>query len=157
MAPQSKLAFLKMVLPKYLSNCISILTKATFSEDGLITTHVADFRNDPCFISAYQQGKSTGSWNGVDLRWRVYTACWAARSASALPGDFVECGVNRGGMSRAIMEYIGFNNLEKRFFLLDTYCGFPEELKTVASAVNLNDFEECYNDVVATFKKFKGA
>jgi O-methyltransferase len=157
MAPRSKLALLKRVLPKYLASCISILTKATFSEDGLMTTHVADFLKDPSFIAAYQQGKSTGSWNGVDLRWRVYTACWAARSVSALPGDFIECGVNRGGMSLAVMEYIGFNTMDKRFFLLDTYCGFPEEFMTVASSVNLDGYEECYNDVVATFKSFENA
>jgi hypothetical protein len=62
----------------------------------------------------------------MDPRWRVYTACWAASHAVNLPGDFVECGVNRGGMALTIMEYLNFNSLGKRFFLLDTYCGSPQ-------------------------------
>ena len=36
--------------------------------------------------------------------WRVHVGLWAAFSASKLDGDFVECGVNRGFLSSAIME-----------------------------------------------------
>jgi hypothetical protein len=35
-------------------------------------------------------------------------ACWAAPDAKSIPGDFVECGVNRGGMARAVMECVNF-------------------------------------------------
>lgn len=65
--------------------------------------------------STGEKARETGSWNGSDLRWRVYTACWAAKHASVIPGDFVECGVNRGGMSLAVMEYIDFNDLDNGF------------------------------------------
>src|SRR5579872_5377040 len=96
----------------------------TYLEDGLITRHTADFLSDPKFSAAYAKGKATNSWGNTNPRWRVYTACWAASQAANLPGDFVECGVNRGGMALTIMEYLNFNALEKRFFLLDTYSGF---------------------------------
>jgi hypothetical protein len=123
-------------------------------EDGLMTMHVADFCKDRRFISAYERGKATGSWNGSDLRWRVYTACWAAQRARDLAGDFVECGVNRGGMSRAVMEYIGFKDMNKRFFLLDTYCGFSDNLRPLAASVNRDDYQECYDAVTRTFATF---
>ncbi|MGC1595138.1 MAG: TylF/MycF/NovP-related O-methyltransferase [Candidatus Acidiferrales bacterium] len=148
---------IRKFLPRDLVASISIFRNRTYIEDGLITTHVADFCNDVRFMRAYQIARETGSWNGSDLRWRVYTACWAAKHASILPGDFVECGVNRGGMSLAVMEYIDFNALNKRFFLLDTYCGFPESMVASASAANLHSYRECYDHVVRTFKPFSGA
>jgi O-methyltransferase len=119
-----------------------------------MTLHVADFCKDRRFISAYERGKATGSWNGSDLRWRVYVACWAAERARALVGDFVECGVNRGGMSLAVMEYIGFKDINKRFFLLDTYRGFPENLRPLAASVNRGHYQECYEEVAKTFATF---
>ena len=50
-------------------------------------------------------------------------ALWAASSARTLEGDFVECGVNRGFMSSAIMEYLRWDSLGKTFYLLDTFGG----------------------------------
>jgi hypothetical protein len=157
MAFHSKLSILKKLMPKSVPARLAILAKSTFAEDGIMTTHLADFSTDPSFVSAYESGKSTGSWNGVDLRWRVYTACWAALTASRLGGDFVECGVNKGGMALAVMDYIGFRSMDKRFYLLDTFCGFPDEFKAVAASVNADDYDECYEGVVATFKDFANA
>ncbi len=127
----------------------------TYIEDGLITRHTADFLKDERFLSAYAIGKATGSWKNMNPRWRVYTACWAASHAVTLPGDFVECGVNRGGMALTIMEYLNFNALEKRFFLLDTYDGFPDGLR--AAAANQGQYSDCHDDVVRTFMPYRGA
>ncbi len=149
--------YIKRLLPRDLVTNISVFRNRTYIEDGLITTHVADFCNDARFMRAYQIARETGSWNGSDLRWRVYTACWAAKRASVLPGDFAECGVNRGGMSLAVMEYIDFNALDKRFFLLDTYHGFPESTVASVSPANLHSYRDCYDDVIRTFKPFPGA
>jgi O-methyltransferase len=144
-------------LPCFLSDYISVFRHRTYSEDGLMTYHLADFCQDARFLAAYRRGKATGSWSGGDLRWRVYTGCWAAQHASRLPGDFVECGVNRGGLSLSVMEYIDFNSTNKRFFLLDTFRGFPQELHASAASANHDSYEECYSDVVATFKPYSGA
>lgn len=91
----------------------------------------------------------------MNPRWRAYTACWAASYAATLPGDFVECGVNRGGMALTIMEYLDFNASRKRFYLLDTYCGFTEEIQ--ASPANQGQYSDCYADVVKTFAPYPGA
>ena len=46
--------------------------------------------------------------------------------AERLPGDFVECGVNKGFLSSAIMEHLDWNNQERTFYLLDTFSGLDE-------------------------------
>ncbi len=129
---------------------LSLLKNNRYIEDGMGTVHVADFLRDPAFLSAYQKGVDTGSWHGYEVRWRTYNACWAAQHALSLRGDFVECGVNRGGTSRAVMDFVNFGSLaDRRFFLLDTYRGSEQ-----AAAVNQNDYAECYEDVVKTFSLF---
>jgi hypothetical protein len=134
---------------KNLLKSLRYLRSLRYFEDGMGTTHVADFLSDPQFDRAYWQGFATGSWYGKHLRWRVYNACWAAQQVLSLPGDFVECGVNRGGISRAVIEYVGFGKLERRFFLLDTYRGHPD-----VSKANQKRYGECYEDVVKTFSPY---
>ena len=138
-----------------LTEAVATLRFHTYMEDGLITRHTADFLTDERFSSAYALGKATGSWKNMNPRWRVYTGCWAAAHAMKLPGDFVECGVNRGGMALTIMEYLNFNAVEKRFFLLDTYCGFPTGPRSAAA--NQGQYSDCYADVVKTFAPYPGA
>ena len=43
--------------------------------------------------------------------------------AARIPGDFVECGVNAGFLSSAILSYLDWNRLGKRFYLVDTFEG----------------------------------
>jgi len=118
-------------------------------EDGLSTRHVCDFLTDENFKRSYLAGKGTGSWGNADLRWRAYVACWAAEHALRIEGDFVECGVNRGGLSMAVMRYTDFNKTGRAFYLLDTFCGSPH-----VASVNRNDYDDCYGDVCRNFSEF---
>lgn len=135
----------------------SLYGKATYNQDGLATAHNADFMSDPRFASAYAAGKATGSWTFGDLAWRAYIVCWAAERGAALAGDFVECGVNRGGYALSVIKYVGFDTLPKKFYLLDTYEGLldqyisPEEQ---AHGVRVGEYEPCYEAVVKTFSPF---
>ncbi len=131
----------------------------TYSQDGLTTMHNCDFMKDELFLTAYNLGKSTGSWKGAEIHWRAYVACWAANKAKSLDGDFVECGVNRGGLARTVMHYVNFKALPKKFYLLDTFCGLPEELMSQEEIEQgmgryLDRYEECYEAVKETFKDF---
>jgi O-methyltransferase len=56
-------------------------------------------------------------------------------------------------MSRAVMEYIDFDKINKKFYLLDTYCGIPAEM-TRASPDLPFEYSECYEDVKQTFAQF---
>ncbi len=70
---------------------------ASYREDGLVTTHNCDFTKDPQFQAAYASGERQQAMDGI--RWRTHVALWAAFHAKQLEGDFVECGVWRGGNS----------------------------------------------------------
>lgn len=100
-------------------------TEKFYAEDGLYSTHNDEFRRDPAFLAAYRRGLEAS--HGVDpgFAWRLHIALWAARlaAASVPAGDFVECGVNAGLMSSAIMHDLGFAALPRRFFLVDTFSG----------------------------------
>ena len=95
-----------------------------YIQDGLVSLHRSNFTQDPAFQRAYARGmKAT---DGTDLylwHWRVHIALWASTAASHLEGDFVECGVNYGFMSSAIMENLDWDRLGKTFYLLDTFSG----------------------------------
>src|SRR5207302_2681589 len=90
----------------------------SYNRDGLITFHHSDFLADPLFQESYRLGKATRSWGSADIEWRVYVACWAANKGKKPEGDFVEGGVNKGGLFRAVLHYIVFCSLRDRHFYL---------------------------------------
>jgi hypothetical protein len=98
-------------------------TRTHYARDGLCTLHNDRFRGDPAFRAAYARGLEAN--HGVDPRWewRIHVALWAAAAAVRLPGDFVECGVNTGFVSSAIMHHLNWRAVEKRFYLVDTFRG----------------------------------
>jgi O-methyltransferase len=136
-----------------------------YNEDGLATAHNADFISDELFSASYVRGKSTRSWVGPwtppgansNIHWRAYVACWAADKGKHLEGDFVECGVNKGGLARTVIHYVDFNRLGKKFYLLDTFEGLSEKYISDAEramGVTPGGYEECYDAVKETFKDF---
>jgi hypothetical protein len=95
-----------------------------YAQDGLISVHSHAFMHNPAFLEAYSRGvKAIGGTDTYQWHWRIHIGLWAASVASRLEGDFVECGVNRGFLSSAIMEYLDWNSLDRDFYLLDTYAG----------------------------------
>lgn len=99
---------------------------APYDQDGLFSIHNHEFMADPDFIRAYARGvKAVG---GVDYQWhwRVHVGLWAAANAAKRPGDFVECGVNRGFLSSSMMALLDWDKTERTFYLLDTFRGIDE-------------------------------
>lgn len=131
------------------------INNATFKDDGLITAHHSDFLNDPRFIEAYDHGRDPKM--GYDMQWRAYICCWAAKEGLKLDGDFVECGVEIGVFSKTIMHYLDFNKLDKKFYLLDTFCGIPERFKHLAANGFADRYHDCYAEAVERFKCFNNA
>jgi Macrocin-O-methyltransferase (TylF) len=100
---------------------------AVYAQDGLISVHSHAFMRDPAFIRAYARGvRAIGGIDTYQWHWRIHIGLWAARVAATLQGDFVECGVNRGFLSSAIMEDLDWNALGRDFYLLDTFTGLDE-------------------------------
>lgn len=96
-----------------------------YNQDGLRSIHDHSFIQDPSFSRAYGRGVSACD-RDYKWHWRVHIGLWAAFSASKLEGDFVECGVNRGFLSSAIMDYLDWDSLKKTFYLLDTFSGIDD-------------------------------
>lgn len=112
-----------------------------YDEDGLRSFHNHDFMQDPDFRRAYERGCQAAHDYG--WHWRVHIGLWAAFSASKLNGDFVECGVNRGFLSSAIMAHLNWDALGKTFYLLDTFEGidplYCSEADIKAGAIEKNN------------------
>lgn len=145
-----------------------INTRRHYDADGLFTIHSDHFRQDPLHKAAYQRGLAAN--NGVDphFEWRVHVALWAASSALGKPGDFVECGVNTGFMSSAIMCGLQWANVAKRFYLVDTFTGpVPSQvssqeiergqLKMIESQMALGGYETDIARVRANFGEWPNA
>jgi SAM-dependent methyltransferase len=127
-----------------------------YDQDGLRSIHNHEFMDDPAFRRAYERGVRAAS-NDYRWHWRVHVGLWAAACAARLTGDFVECGVNRGFLSSAIMDYLNWDSLGKHFYLLDTFRGLDERIvspadrasgalekneKSLASGFYVQDMEE---------------
>ncbi|MDH3426087.1 MAG: TylF/MycF family methyltransferase, partial [Acidimicrobiia bacterium] len=125
--------------------------------DGLATIHNVDFMSSPRFLEAYAAGEATGSWHDSSLHWRTYICLWAAERGLGLEGDFVECGVNRGGYAAAISNYLDFASLDRKFYLLDTFSGIPTELVSEAEkshGVLEYDYGDSFDAVQRTFAPY---
>ncbi|WP_374372724.1 TylF/MycF/NovP-related O-methyltransferase [Dongia sp.] len=120
----------------------------TYNTDGLATRHNCDFMRDPGFVEAYRYGMLDGRPD-LHIEWRVHIALWVAQQAAQLDGDFVECGVNTGILSGAILIALDFHAKwpQRKFFLLDTFAGIPEEQISAAErAVGVSEMNRKYQD-----------
>jgi len=98
------------------SNVIST-KEASYVRPGMISWHNCDFINESRFADAYLRGQATNSWQGLDIEWRIKILCWAGEQALKVEGDFVECGVNKGGFSLAVMSYLNFNDHDRKILV----------------------------------------
>lgn len=128
----------------------------TYNHDGLASQHNCDFITDPAFQAAYRLGVDSGHKFGeVALEWRAHVAVWAVGQGLALDGDFVECGVNTGILSLTAMHYHRFQDRpDRRFFLLDTFAGGPDDQLTPGErAFGWTDDSDLYEDCFATVQR----
>jgi hypothetical protein len=104
-----------------------------YANDGLISFHRHAFLDNPDFQRAYQRGaQALAGPDWYQWHWRVHVGLWVAKSASLIDGDFVECGVNYGFLSTAIMELLDWDRLGKTFYLLDTFAGLDPKFTTTS-------------------------
>jgi O-methyltransferase len=144
-------------LPIDMLRALRVARRSTYNADGVLTVHNADFSVEPRFAKAYAAGVGTGSWSGADVRWRMHVICWAAALGLKRPGDFVECGVSRGGSAMTLLRYTELYKTDRKLFLLDTFHGPAREYMSETERRNLKDspqFEECLDEVRRTFAPY---
>jgi hypothetical protein len=137
----------------------------TYNQDGLATSHNADFMRDARFLQAYGVGLENGR-PGTQVEWRTHVALWCATQALALEGDFVECGVHTGILSGAVMTYLDFaKQASRKFYLFDTWAGIPlEQMSEEEKRVGVAEMNRKYQngdvlhaDVVKKFSRWPNA
>lgn len=127
-----------------------IAFRHTHFSGRMMTCHRAGFMDDDRFRKAFAVARAR---DGCDYAWRAHVACWAARHAAQLEGDFVECGVNRAHLSAAIIDYLDFARLAtKTFYLFDTFQGLVDsQVAPEDRGAYRHVYEECYDEVRAFF------
>ncbi len=110
-----------------------------------MSQHSNEFLIDEKFINAYERAVKAGNGIYHKIHWRVHVALWVAHTCSRIEGDYVECGVGNGFISSAILQYLNWNELNKNFYLFDTFVGLDqryltsEELKRIGNVESYNE------------------
>jgi len=124
-----------------------LLRRASYAGDIVASSASATWLQDERFQSAYEAGRRLG-YADQDLRWRRYTLMICAARAAALEGDFVECGVERGGGALSVIRYLGPEAFAGRsFYLFDTFRGLVEGQVSEAERQRRNIHLELYPPV----------
>jgi O-methyltransferase len=126
--PKHVRSFFKKLIVKIFANYF-IVNEYSYIGDGLATAHNTDFLKDKKFSNAYNKSKiitqALKNHPGENIHFRSYIACFCAKYALKIEGDFVECGVGKGMLSRTIVDYLKFEKVKKKFYLIDTFSGIP--------------------------------
>jgi hypothetical protein len=132
----------------------------TYDQDGLSTIHNADFLKDPRFQRALK--RAAQAHFHYPIEWRIHVVLWAAQNGMRIEGDFVECGVNRGFTTSAVLDYLNWNDTHngRRFYLMDTFHGLVESLvnaqeRAIGRIAEFKDiYTECYEHTRQNFAEF---
>ena len=129
---------------------VELAAGTTYAADGFATGHHVEFLNDDRFNSSYREALHDlpESICKTKIEWRAHICCWAASQAIHLEGDFVECGVWYGVLSKTICEYTDFGHQNRNFYLVDSWGKMP------GSHANLNYQEDIYDIVKKRFAKW---
>jgi Macrocin-O-methyltransferase (TylF) len=153
---------LRFLLAKFLKNefddahfklIIKLLRRGTYVEDTFATLVNAEWLSDPDIERAYKAGADISVW-GVDHRWRIYTLLCCAEHGIKLGGEFVECGVDRGGSAMCVIEHLKAQAFMGRtFYLFDTFQGLVRD-QMQPDEIALNKFgDDRYPPVLDEVKK----
>lgn len=131
------------------------LYKDVFKGDKmLLVDRIQSFFEDENFTSVFNDIAKADIYK--EMAWRMNTLTWAAKQASKIDGDFVECGVFRGFKSFFILKYIDqevWNN--KKFWLYDTFEGQPLDFDPDSPVHNAeHNKPQLYDFIKDRFKVF---
>jgi len=99
-----------------------------FLKDGVAIYANPPFYSDDKFVKSYR-GATKDELNRVFgkhqdyIIWRAHLLTWFLTQNVPRVGDFVECGVWYGWLSKTICLYSEFWNLDRTFFLIDSWDG----------------------------------
>jgi hypothetical protein len=122
-----------------------------------------EFLSEPQFALAYEAAKNGLGREFQEHRWHAFNCVIAAKQALLTEGDFVECGVNTGILSMTVCGVLGFDKIDRNFFLFDTFAGVPLDGLTgdereQAKAVNERQgYVDVYQRALNNFSRWPNA
>ena len=126
-----------------------------YTGDIISTNANSSFMQDERFIKCYEEVKNTdtrGYLGDYDIRWRIHVILWAAKIALKNNGDFVDCGGGFGYFMSSIYSYFNFENIDKRYYMLDSFQGLDvissSEKEVHNHNVAFSKIGSWYDDVV---------
>ena len=126
---------------------------STFMHDNLVALmRNQHFFNDTPFTTAVI-GNAENDRDTAKI-WRLHTCCWAARTALALDGNFVECGTYKGFYASVIAQYLRFDTLQNKFYLFDTFEGLSPNWSSEKERIQADpgyEWDGTYDDVLNRF------
>lgn len=133
----------------------------TYATDDLYTFHNADFMKDPLFAESYALAEKIDNKHCLfnnEIQWRMHVLYWLGNLVKGLEGDFVDCGVATGFCARSLMHYIGFEKLNKKYYLMDSFVGLNRVYSTPKEMKAQEYFKYGENENMEAFvrKVFKG-
>lgn len=154
-------------LKKKIARGIRARRPMDFKADGVaVKGRNLGFMDDARFAEAYQWSAKfewkgqRSSWANHDLRWRAHICVWAAVNANRIEGDFVEFGVDTAILSGTVAKYLGFEKLNRQFFLFDTFAGMPlieglsDRERRFVRKHNASNYDDSYEMVLAKFTQY---
>ena len=100
------------------------LTTLYTSDNMIVMDRALTFLHDPRFIHSIADASAMTPATLDDRTWRVHMLIWAARNALNLQGDFVELGASGTYFAAALVNYLDFGSIDRKFYL----CGEIEGL-----------------------------
>lgn len=91
-----------------------------------LSNQLPPFYRDDRFLKAYSQGvgneiESVFQHPNDLIIWRAHLLTWFLSQNAPKDGDFVECGVWYGWLSKIIVNYLRFENEPRQFYLVDGF------------------------------------
>lgn len=89
-----------------------------------------------------------------ELIWRKHVLLWCARNCLSVEGDFAECGVSTGFGVEVMVKALSFQNINRTYWLYDTFDGVPAEQADEGSPVGSGDVAQALKLVREKFAAY---
>ncbi|MBT3370999.1 MAG: methyltransferase [Rhodospirillaceae bacterium] len=129
-----------------------------FSDNLIALNRNLSFLYDEKFMNAFSAAADKNIPEDEAKLWRLHTLAWCGRTALNVPGDFVECGVYKGLYSAMLTDYLDWNEIDRRFYLYDTFAGLPDDWSSEMERSTVSDgyeWDGTYDAVCARFAHYQ--
>ena len=128
-----------------------------FSDNLIALNRNLSFLYDEKFMNAFSDAKDDNIPEDAAKLWRLHTLAWCGQAALNIPGDFVECGVYKGLYSGMLTDYLDWDQIERRFYLYDTFAGLAEDWSSEDERLTVSggyEWDGTYEAVCERFARF---